>query len=202
MDQADQDILGYQEPKPTLSAHIIDFFQTVVVFAAIGTAIYLFVAQPHKVSGASMFPNFHDGDYIMTDKVTYRFSQPKRGDIVVFKNPRDKSQDFIKRITGLPGDRVAIESNQVLVNGRSLVEPYTNPATATEPGSFLQDGQEVTVAEDHYLVLGDNRGRSSDSREWGFISKEEIIGRVFFRYWPKETVGLVETKPPITRSVP
>lgn len=179
-----------EQPKPTLSSHVIDFIQTLVVFAAITTVIYLFIAQPHKVSGYSMFPNYHDGDYIITDKISYKLGQPKRGEIVVFKNPRDDSQDFIKRIIGLPGEKVKLLSNHIYINSQPLNEPYLGQEIITEGQLFLKDGDEVTVEPNHYFVLGDNRPRSSDSREWGAIETKAIIGKVFLRYWPKESIGL------------
>lgn len=179
----------YQGEKPSLSENIIEFIQTLVVFAAIGTAIYLFIAQPHKVSGASMFPNFKDGDYIITDKVSYKIGNPERGDIVVFHNPNEESQDFIKRVIGVPGDRVKVESGRVYVNDKLLTEPYLQTEVVTNPGAFLQDGSEVIVPEGRFLVFGDNRLLSSDSRAWGFITKEEIIGKVFLRYWPQDAIG-------------
>lgn len=188
-----QDYLAYEpeSQKKTVSFkdHVIDFFQTLVVFAAIGTAIYWLVAQPHKVSGSSMFPNFKNGDYIITDKISYRLSDPKRGDIVVFKNPKDETQDFIKRILGVPGDRIKVQSGKIFLNGIELEEPYLNNIV-TNPGSFLREGEEKTVEAGHYITIGDNRPASSDSREWGQITREEIIGRVFFRYWPATEVGL------------
>lgn len=188
------DYLKYEpEPEKTPASfkdHVIDFFQTLVVFAAIGTAIYWLVAQPHKVSGSSMFPNFKNGDYIITDKITYRFSEPRRGDIVVFKNPRDETQDFIKRIIGLPGDRVKVQNGKIYLNGSELNEPYLTGSITTNPGSFLREGSDITVEEGHYITIGDNRPASSDSREWGFITKGEIIGKVFFRYWPATEIGL------------
>lgn len=190
-----EDYLAYQSPESTQKSqvtfkdHIIDFFQTLVVFAAIGTAIYWLVAQPHKVSGSSMFPNFKNGDYIITDKVTYKVSDPKRGDIVVFKNPKDETQDFIKRILAKPGDRIKVEGGKIVLNGTTLNEPYLNNIT-TNPGSFLREGTEFIVEPGHYITIGDNRPASSDSREWGQITREEIIGKVFFRYWPATEVGL------------
>lgn len=189
-----EDYLKYQpepERKPIgFKEHVIDFFQTLVVFAAIGTAVYWLVAQPHKVSGSSMFPNFKNGDYIITDKVSYKIDDPKRGDIVVFKNPRDETQDFIKRILGVPGDILKVADGKIYLNGSELNEPYLGPAITTSPGSFLKEGQEITVSTGHYITIGDNRSASSDSREWGFITREEIIGKVFFRYWPATEVGL------------
>lgn len=188
-----QDYLAYNpqpEKKPvSFKDHVIDFFQTLVVFAAIGTAIYWLVAQPHKVSGSSMFPNFKNGDYIITDKLTYRFDSPKRGDIVVFKNPKDETQDFIKRILGLPGDRLKVQGGKIYLNGNQLNEPYLANTVVTNPGSFLSEGVEITVEPGHYITIGDNRPASSDSREWGFITREEIIGKVFFRYWPATEIG-------------
>lgn len=188
------DYLAYQpepEKKPTsFKDHVIDFFQTLVVFAAIGTAVYWLVAQPHKVSGSSMFPNFKNGDYIITDKVSYRFTEPRRGDIVVFKNPRDETQDFIKRIIGVPGDNVKVSGGKIYLNGNELTEPYLSDTIFTNPGSFLQEDQEITVEPGHYITIGDNRPASSDSREWGFITRGEIIGKVFFRYWPATEIGI------------
>lgn len=179
-----------EEPKQSIGSHILEFFQTLVVFAAIAAAIYLFIAQPHRVSGLSMFPNFHNGDYIITDKLTYKLGEPKRGDIVVFKNPRNEGEDFIKRIMGLPQDKVEVRNGHIYINGSLLNEPYLKPDIITTPGSYLQEGQPKTVSEGHFLVMGDNRGNSSDSREWGEITKAEIIGKVFVRYWPQDSIGL------------
>lgn len=189
-----EDYLKYDpdpEKKPIgFKDHVIDFFQTLVVFAAIGTAIYWLIAQPHKVSGSSMFPNFKNGDYIITDKVSYRIGDPKRGDIVVFKNPKDESVDFIKRIIGAPGDRVKVQNNKLYLNGNELNEPYLSQEILTSPGSYLQEGIEKTVEPGHYITIGDNRPASSDSREWGLITRKEIIGKVFFRYWPATEIGI------------
>src|SRR6266511_3421454 len=101
----------------SLGAHVIDFIQTLVVFGAIFALIYLFVAQFHKVSGNSMFPTMHNGDYLITEKISYRLGKPHRGDIIVLKNPRDESQDFIKRIIATPGDTINVEDNKVFING-------------------------------------------------------------------------------------
>lgn len=179
----------------SLKEHIIDFIQTLVVFGAIMALIYLFIAQPHKVSGRSMVPAFADGDYLITDKITYRLRPPDRGDIVVLKNPRDESQDFIKRIIAGPGDTIKIENKQLFVNGILLGEVYLPSNTQTQAGSFLNEGKTVKAGENQYLVLGDNRDHSSDSREWGPITKEEIVGRAFFRYWPPQSIGLIQFIP-------
>ncbi len=178
-----------------LGTHFADFVQTLVVFGAIFALIYLFIAQPHKVSGLSMFPTFDNGNYIMTDKISYRLAAPQRGDVVVLKNPRDESQDFIKRIIGLPGETMEISNNKVIINGKLLQEKYLRPQTITTPGNFLGEGESLKIPENQYIVVGDNRSHSSDSREWGGITKEEIVGKVFFRYWPPQSFGLIKHRP-------
>jgi signal peptidase I len=182
-------------PKPEsehtgLSAHIIDFVQSLVLFGAIFAIIYLFVAQPHKVSGSSMVPTFINGDYILTDKISYRFGIPNHGDIIVLKNPKDETQDFIKRIIGLPGDTVRVSKGKVYVNGTQLSEAYLGNDIYTPDGNFMREGQDRIVPADSYLVFGDNREHSSDSRAWGFVTRKEIVGKVFFRYWPPNTFGI------------
>ena len=172
-----------------LSSIFIEFFETLVVFGAIFAVIYLFIAQFHKVSGLSMFPTMHDGDYLITEKVSYKFNEPKRGQIVVLKNPRDNSQDFIKRIIAIPGDTLKIENNSVYVNGQLLSENYLPPNTPTHAGAFVTEGTQLKAGSNQYFVIGDNRNHSSDSREWGSITKEEIVGRALFRYWPPQTIG-------------
>lgn len=190
------DYYGVSEHKSffdNIKSHLIDFIQTLVVFGAIFALIYLFIAQPHKVSGSSMVPTFINGDYILTDKLSYRFGIPKKGDIIVLKNPRDETQDFIKRIIAVPGDNLKIEDTSVFVNGELVPEPYLPPATPTFERSFLREGAQITISPNQYFVFGDNREHSSDSREWGPITKDEIVGKVFFRYWPPQSFGFVRT---------
>jgi len=175
----------------SIRTHIIEFIQTLVVFAAIGTAVYLFIAQPHKVSGSSMYPNFKNNDYIITNKIGYDFEKPQRGQVIVFKNPRDLSQDFIKRIIGLPGEKVKVQDGHVYINDQMLPEPYLPKDLTTMSGAFAQEGQEIDVPADNYFVMGDNRPASSDSREWGFVTRQEIIGQAFFRYWPENEIGVI-----------
>ena len=177
-----------------LRSHIIDFIQTIVVFGAIFALIYLFIAQFHKVSGNSMVPTLHSGDYLITEKVTYRFGSPKRGDIIVLKNPRDESQDFIKRIMAIPGDTIKVEQIGVFVNGQLIDEPYLPSGTLTRSGGFLIDGAQIKAGSNQYFVFGDNRGHSSDSREWGAVSREEIVGKALFRYFPPQSLGLLIDK--------
>lgn len=192
MDQTDY----YGQPQQkgffqNLQFHIIDFIQTLVVFGAIFAIIYLFVAQPHKVSGSSMVPTFINGDYILTDKLTYRFSPPKKGDVIVLKNPKNEDVDFIKRIIATPSDTLKVSEGFVFVNGAKLPEAYLPTGTTTKAGAFIAEGSEIKVGSNQYFVFGDNRDHSSDSREWGSITKEEIVGKVIFRYWPPQTFGII-----------
>lgn len=191
------DYYGDSQPKgffERLGGYFIEFFETLVVFAAIFAILYLFIAQFHKVSGSSMIPTLHNGDFLITEKVTYRFGGPNRGDIIVLKNPRDNSQDFIKRIIAIPGDSIKVEKNSVFINGAEVKELYLPTNTLTSAGSFLAEGVELKAGSNQYFVFGDNRSHSSDSREWGGITKEEIVGRAFLRYWPPESVGLLTNK--------
>ncbi len=170
----------------------LDLMETIVMALAIFVVVYLFLFQPHQVKGNSMYPNFHDGEYILTDKVSYRFGQPQRGDVVVFQAPKNKEVDYIKRIIALPGETVKIVNNSIYIDNRKLPEVYIPDDYITNGGSFLTDGQEAIVPQDEYFAMGDNRSHSSDSREWGFVKKEEIVGRAFLRYWPFNRFGIVK----------
>jgi len=179
-----------------LGTVFLDILETVVIALAIFVIIYLFLFQPHQVRGNSMYPNFHDADYLLTDKISYRLNEPKKGDVVIFVAPKNEEYDYIKRVVALPGEKVSInESSQVLVDNQIIDEPYLNDEVRTFSGNFLTDGETVTVPENQYFVLGDNRPHSSDSRDWGFVPKENIIGKAWFRYWPLERMGLVSRIP-------
>ena len=177
-----------------LGGFFIELFETLIVIGAIFAIIYLFIAQFHKVSGLSMFPTMHDGDFLITEKVSFRFGSPKRGEIVVLKNPKNESQDFIKRIIAIPGDTLKIENDFVFVNGQKLNEAYLPANTPTHSGAFVTESTDIKAGSNQYFVFGDNRNHSSDSREWGPITKEEFVGRAFFRYWPPQTIGSLTKK--------
>ena len=132
-----------------------------------------------------MYPNFHNNDYVLTNLVTLRFGPPVQGDVIVFKAPPDPTKDFIKRVIGVPGDTVMVSNGKVYVNGKLLDESaYLNPSVMTYGGTFLPDNDTITVPANDYFVMGDNRPYSSDSREWGFVPTQNIIGKSFFIYWP------------------
>lgn len=160
-----------------------------IIAAVIVLPIRYFLFQPFIVKGDSMVPNFHSGDYLIVDEISYRFSQPRRGDVVVLKYPLDASQRFIKRIVGLPGETIDIKNGKVTIakNGESvvLVESYL-------PSALLTDGTvHLALADDHYFVMGDNRPFSFDSRRWGVLPKEDIIGRTLIRIYPFSTISFI-----------
>ena len=138
-----------------------------------------------------MFPTFKDKEYLLTDKVTYRMRQPKNGDVIVFKAPINESFDFIKRIIATPGQTVSIKDGFVYVDDQKLDEFYLPSEYVTMPGQFLSEGESYTVQSGEVMAFGDNRDHSSDSRDWGPVPYRNIVGRVFFRYWPAEAAGLV-----------
>lgn len=175
-----------------LGAFFLDILQVIVFAVSIFLFIYLLVMQPHKIKGSSMEPDFHDAEYLLTDKVTYRFGEPKRGDVVVFKAPPDFKDEFIKRIIGIPGDKVKVQNGKVFVNGQEVNEPYLTPGQYTTSGTFATEGTELTVPSKNYFVLGDNRDHSYDGRAFGFIDRSKINGRAWLVYWPPQYAGIVK----------
>ncbi len=171
---------------------IFEILQTVVIALAFYTVIHLFIAQPNKVDGSSMVPTFHTGDRILTSKLSYRLGTPQHGDVVVFTPPSAQNGDYIKRIIGLPGDTIKLHDGQVYLNNQLLMEPYLAPNTKTIERPFLRNDVPFTVPAGEYMVFGDNRNFSSDSREWGPITRKEIIGKAKFQYWPISDVHIIK----------
>src|SRR6185436_17547611 len=156
----------------------IDTMQTVLLAASIFLVIYIFLFRPFQVSGESMFPTFKDKEYILTNLITLRFENPHKGDVIVFKAPTDNEKDFIKRVIGVAGDAVELEDGFVYVNGKKLNESaYLADDVRSYGGAFLKDNEPVKVPVGEYFVMGDNRQYSSDSREWGFLKQNAIIGK-------------------------
>jgi signal peptidase I len=172
-----------------LGAFFLDILEVIVFAVAIFLFVYLLILQPHKIKGASMEPNFPNGEYLLTDKVTYRFREPRRGEIIVFEAPGQNAEEYIKRIIGLPNEKILIENNKIFINGKELREPYISNSILTSPGTFLKE--EVQIPSNNYIVLGDNRPFSSDSRAWGFVPKEKITGKAWFIYWPLKSIGAI-----------
>jgi signal peptidase I len=169
-----------------------DFLKIVLIALVIIVPIRYFVFQPFIVSGSSMEPNYHDGEYLIIDELSYHFGEPKRGDVVVMRYPRDEKQYFIKRVIGLPGEKIQIENGKVIIfndknpKGITVDEPYlpNQGLTYVQDPILIGDSKTITLRSDEYFVLGDNRLHSSDSRAWGPLPRKDVIGKVFVRVLP------------------
>ncbi len=180
-----------------IGVFFLDIIQTMVLALSIFVIIYLFLVQPHQVKGNSMYPNFHNGEFLLTDKLSYRFGEPHRGDVVIFKAPASEpcaeiECEYIKRIIGTPGDLVRLSGGKIFVNNLLLTEEYLPNNLTTSSGSYLRENTEKKIPEDEYLVFGDNRNQSRDGREFGPISKSVIVGKAWFRYWPPNRLGIIK----------
>ncbi len=165
----------------------------VIISLAIIIPIRYFLFQPFFVRGASMEPNFQNNEYLIIDEISYRFNQPERGDVIIFRYPREPSQFYIKRIVGLPNETIKITDGEVLIfnnknpQGFVLQEDYLSEQNEFTPGNL-----ETALDENDYFVLGDNRRASSDSRSWGAIPRHYIIGRAWIRAWPFSRFGIID----------
>lgn len=178
-----------------ISVFVLDFLKVFVIAVAIIIPVRWFLFQPFVVTGDSMRPNFQPGNYLVIDEITYRLRDPGRGEVVVLRFPRDPSQFFIKRLVGLPGERIVIDSGRVAVFsagdtvGRVLDEGYL-------PNNHITYGKiERQLARDEYFVLGDNRLSSSDSRIWGPLRRKDIVGRVYLRLFPIKELEVFNPPP-------
>lgn len=157
-----------------------------IIALLIVVPIRAFVAQPFIVSGSSMYPTFQDGNYLIVDEMSYRFEMPRRGDVVIFRYPKDKKKFFIKRIIGLPGETLQIENNSILIKneknpaGFILNEPYIKNVSYNKLA--------VELKGDEYFLMGDNRNASSDSRSWGSVKENLIVGRAFLQLLPIDEI--------------
>jgi len=170
-----------------------EIFKVVVISVAIIVPVRYFLIKPFYVKGASMEPNFYNHEYLIINEISYRFNRPERGDAVVFKYPFDPTQYFIKRIIGLPGETIKISDGKIYISvfGQDeeeiLEENYLLPAMKT------LGEVKATLAEDEYYILGDNRVASLDSRAFGPIKRDHIVGKTFLRGWPLNRIGLVDS---------
>ncbi|MFA5532176.1 MAG: signal peptidase I [Candidatus Shapirobacteria bacterium] len=179
-----------------LGSFLLEFIQSIVLALSVFVLIYLFVAQPNEVKGNSMYPNFLDKEYLLTDKLSYQFGDPKRGDVVIFKAPASEACsaegcEYIKRVIGIPGDSVMIQNGEVYLNGELLNQSFLPDGIVTEIEEYMEEGIEVIVPEGQYLCFGDNRPNSKDGRAFGPITRDSIVGKAFFKYWPISSIGLV-----------
>lgn len=177
---------------------ILEMAQSLVLALSVFVLLYLFIAQPNEVKGSSMMPNFVDGEFLLTSKLSYEIGQPQRGDVIIFKAPPSEpcsadECEYIKRIIGVPGDRVMVKGGKVYLNEVELNQSFLPADFTSAPGQFSQEGIDNVVPEGQYLCFGDNRDHSRDGREFGPIKKDSIVGKAFFKYWPLSAIGIVPT---------
>lgn len=174
------------------SIAILDALEPVVLAFAIFMMVYLFLFQPHKVDGRSMVPSLQDREYLLTDKISYRRHTPERGDVIVFHAPPPYNSDFIKRVVGLPGETVMVQGGFVYIDGHRLNEEYLPGSYITSEKAFLRESVPYKIPAGYYIVFGDNRDFSSDSREWGPIAEKAVVGKATLRYWPPSQFGFIK----------
>ena len=178
-----------------------------VLLLALGLYLIInFAIQTVHVIGSSMYPTVTDNDYLIATKIDYRLHAPARGDIIIMRDPYDNTRDFIKRVIGIPGDRILIRQGQVYINGHMLHETYLNNEIWTEnadwPLGQTTDPEGVQLKSDEYFVMGDNRNHSSDSRVFGPVRRDQIEARAWIRVIPLSRIGPVDTnKPEITNTM-
>ena len=176
--------------KRSLAREIVETIAlTLIIFVVIHFAV-----QSYRVQGISMQPGLHSDEYVLVNKIAYIFHQPDRGDIIVFHYPLDTTQDFIKRVIGLPGDTITVNSNTVWVDGVKLNEPYVSAEANSE-------GMTWKVPPGNYFVMGDNRPYSDDSRSWGYVPQSDLVGKAVLLYWPVSDFELLNTYPTVFANV-
>ncbi len=170
-------------------ADVWDLVKFAIIAVIIVVPIRLFIAQPFVVSGESMFPTFHNGEYLIVDEISYILGEPERGDVVIFRYPEDPKRYFIKRIIGLPNEEIIIKDGTITIineenkEGLSLDQTYLKGDFGT-----TKEYKKYKTSSDEYFVMGDNRDRSSDSRFWGNLPRDLVIGRAFLRLFPLRDV--------------
>lgn len=176
------------ERQRSLLIGTVAWLRDLMLSVLIAVLVILFLYRPVKVEGTSMMPSLFDQERLFINQFSYKFGigSIKRGDTVVFLFPEDPSKSYIKRVIGLPGDRVAVDDGYVLVNGKKLVENYV-------PGAYRDDRSysPTVVPPDDYFVLGDHRSSSNDSRAWGFVPRSYIYGKAVFVFWPLDRIGSI-----------
>lgn len=198
MENAENNKLNAQHPfsEPRENSHgfwhnVREWAQAIAIALVLFLPIRFFIAEPFVVNGASMDPSFETGQFLIVDRLSYRFEEPSRGDVIVFKYPNKPSVYYIKRIIGLPGETIYVSEGKVTIKndenpeGLSISEPYINSTHRS------YDSLTKTLGETEYFVMGDNRAESSDSRSWGPLDRDFIIGRPIIRLLPPQTISFL-----------
>lgn len=185
------------ELKPELKAYLIkeakEWGQSLVVALIVTLIVRTYVIQAFKIPSGSMIPTLQIGDKLFVNKYLYRFEAPKRGDIIVFKYPVDKKKDFIKRLVAFEGEKVEIRDGKIYIDGKALDDPETfGKFYYYNHDPFAGPGERTQVPANSYFVLGDNSANSTDSRFWGFVPKENVLGKAVYRWWPLNRMGRIK----------
>ncbi len=174
-----------------------ELIKVLVIAVIIIVPIRFFLVQPFFVRGASMEPNFFDGEYLVVDELSYRFREPRRGEVVIFRFPENPSQFFIKRIVGLPGDTVSIENGRVVIHNQQFQQGVVLDEASYISGDARTGGQTtIQLTKQEFFVLGDNRAASSDSRSWGPLPRSKIVGRAWIRALPFNKITVFDLMRP------
>lgn len=164
---------------------MVEVLESIIIAVALAVIIRVFILAPFFIPSGSMIPTLMEGDRIIASKITYRFTAPKRGDIIVFKYPVDNKTDYVKRLIGLGGETVELKNNRLYINGQMMPENYL------PQGVRLDNFGPEKVPEGEYFMMGDNRTNSSDSRSWGTLPRKNIIGKALFTYWPLNRIHIL-----------
>ncbi len=171
---------------------LLDFIEITIIGATIFLLVYLFLGQLLEVTGESMEPTLHDKEQVIAEKLSTRFKPLERGEIVIFRHPEEHTRLLIKRVIALPLEKIKLENGQVFINDVVLAEPYLAPGILTLGNQSIEEGEEYNVPPYSYVLMGDNREKSSDSRTLGAIREELIVGRALLVYYPLNSIRLIE----------
>lgn len=177
-------MLADERPKPGEKSALRDAVETIFITFLIYLLVRTFLVENYRVVGHSMIPTLENDQFLVVSKLEYRLHEPKRGDIIVFEEPRGNKKKLIKRVIGLPGELLEIKGGQVFIRGQRLNEPYIKDPSrsSTTP---------ERIPEHQYFVMGDNRNNSSDSRNWGTLPRNDIVGKAWLTYWPSRLWGVI-----------
>ncbi len=184
-----------REPRKWLQDKWKEWGEPFAVAIILAVIIRTFLVGPYKIPTGSMEPTLMIGDRIFVDKLSYRFREPKRGEVIVFKYPLDLKKDFVKRLIGMGDEVIEIKDGSVLINGKKIEGADLTAGRYYYNRNDWDYGKEsvpITVPKDAYFVLGDNSGHSSDSRNWGFVPKKDLVGRAIVIWWPLKRIGYVK----------
>jgi len=175
-----------------LSKLVLDFFELLFIAVSIVLLTFIFLFQPLLITGDSMKPEFLDGEQIIAEKLTVKFQQIDRGEVLVVKHPKDEGVLVIKRVVGLPGETLMLVNSNIYIDGELLDESYLDSEVVTSDGNYLTEREEFQLSDSEYFMLGDNRAESFDSRFWGPVDKDHIVGRSILVYYPLKQFRIVQ----------